>query len=502
MVSISSHLEEYVALDQLRNLFDDFYAATGLSVSLIAYANQDVLIRVGWRNLCTEFYRKHSVASQKCRESNKDLVCGLEQTGDYVIRPCQNGIVDGCTPIIVDGIRLADLFIGQLFFEPPDLNFFRQQAQSYGFDEAAFLASLKDLPIIPQNQFTAMLRCLARSVQLIVNLNLVLKSKIAEERKLFAHGPAVVIVWKPGEGWPVEYVSENVETVLGYAPKEILHPDFRFIDLVHPDDLEQFRNEVELFIAHKLDRFDQSYRLRKKDGTYRWFYDSTVFDWDAQGSLKTIHGYIIDQTKQKEAEQKLVSYHQELELRVSQRTKQLEETNKQLAVEVDVQRQLQKALSKSEIELERERAALEESNITLRVLMKQAEQERKLFEEQVSTNLISFIEPYLEKLKKTDLNARQVNYVAIIDEHLRNISSPFVRTSMAMALRLTPAELQVANLIRQGKTSKQIADLLSISQLTVDKQRSNIRKKIGLTNQKVNLKTFLNSKMGSMSEFY
>lgn len=458
-------------------------------------------MKVGWRELCDHFYHDFSKAGQLCRDSNKRLISQLDpRVGSATLHQCDNGVIVGCTPLIINGTHIADLFVGQLFFEPPDLEWFREHARKYGLDEKFLVDTLKDLPIIPRQHFIAMLHCISRTVQLIVDLHLTVENKLEIERSLFARGPAVAVVWRFKPGWPVSYISENSLEVLGYTPQEMTASDFLFMDLIHPDDVDQVQMEVQLFVAHKIDRFDQAYRLRRKNGSYRWFYDSTVLDWNERGELESIHGYLIDQTKQKEAEQQLVAYHQELEHRVEQRTEELLEANTRLSEEVEEQKRLQQALLSSEMALEKERAALEESNISLRVLMKQAEQEKKFFEERVSTNLLSFIEPYLDKLKRTDLDVRQVNYVNIIEEHIRNVTSPFVRKSMAMNLKLTPAEMQVANLIRQGKTSKQIADLLSVSQLTVDKQRNSIRKKIGLTNQKVNLKTFLMEKMGEMAE--
>ena len=79
----------------------------------------------------------------------------------------------------------------------------------------------------------------------------------------------------------------------------------------------------------------------------------------------------------------------------------------------------------------------------------------------------------------------------ILESNLKDIISPFSRRMTSTFLRLTPKELQIANMIKQGKTSKEIADLMGISSRTIETHRKNLRDKIGIGNKKVNLRTHL-----------
>ncbi len=103
------------------------------------------------------------------------------------------------------------------------------------------------------------------------------------------------------------------------------------------------------------------------------------------------------------------------------------------------------------------------------------------------------VRPYLEKLKDSPLNDEQVRYLQIIESNIRDIVSPFIKEISSAYLGLSPTEIQVANLIKQGKTTKEIAAVLNLSINTVMSHRFKIRSKFGLIKIKMNLHTFLQS---------
>jgi PAS domain S-box-containing protein len=146
-----------------------------------------------------------------------------------------------------------------------------------------------------------------------------------------------------------------------------------------------------------------------------------------------------------------------------------------------------------EAEIKKHQANLEETNITLKVLLARIEREKLLFQENLSTNIFCNIEPYMNKLKQTCLDKDQKKTLEILNQNIKDMASPLVYSVMTMNLRLTPAEMQISNFIRQGYSSKEIAELLNISPATIDKHRKNIRKKLGITNKKQNLRSVLSS---------
>jgi DNA-binding CsgD family transcriptional regulator len=143
-------------------------------------------------------------------------------------------------------------------------------------------------------------------------------------------------------------------------------------------------------------------------------------------------------------------------------------------------------------ELVTERTAnLEETNTALKVLLKKRDEDKTEMEERMLVNVRELVLPYLEKLKRSKPDERQKVLLEIMESNLSDVVSPFVRKLSPRHLKLTPTEIQMANLIKQGKTSKEIAGLLNLATSTIDFHRDNIRKKVGIKNKKVNLRTYL-----------
>jgi len=153
----------------------------------------------------------------------------------------------------------------------------------------------------------------------------------------------------------------------------------------------------------------------------------------------------------------------------------------------------EEALKKREKALELKSRHLEEANTALKVLLRHREEDKETLEEQVLVNVRKLVLPHLENLKHLNLNEKQSNQLKIAEENLRNIVSPFIHNLTSRYLELTPREIQVANLIKEGKTTKEMTDILNISATAVDFHRKNLRSKFGIKNTKTNLMAFLSS---------
>ncbi|MEW5909604.1 MAG: PAS domain S-box protein, partial [Thermodesulfobacteriota bacterium] len=153
----------------------------------------------------------------------------------------------------------------------------------------------------------------------------------------------------------------------------------------------------------------------------------------------------------------------------------------------------EKILAEREEELSAKTRNLEELNNALKALLQRRDEDRVEMEEKVILNVRRLIVPYLEKLKETGMNSRQLAFVRILEESLADIISPFSRTLSTKFVSFTGSEVKIANLIRQGKRTKEIARLLGISKRTVEAHRDHIRTKLGLKTSKGNLRTHLMS---------
>jgi DNA-binding CsgD family transcriptional regulator len=153
--------------------------------------------------------------------------------------------------------------------------------------------------------------------------------------------------------------------------------------------------------------------------------------------------------------------------------------------------QAEQVLRQSEAQLKEQSYQLEEMNSALRVLLRQREEDKRDLEEKVISNVRNLVLPYVERLKKTHLDHRQSTYINILENNLTEVISTFAKQLSASTVNLTPREIQVANLLKQDRTAKEIAEILGLGEHTIISHRQSIREKLGLKNRKSNLKSFL-----------
>jgi PAS domain S-box-containing protein len=275
-----------------------------------------------------------------------------------------------------------------------------------------------------------------------------------EERYVLATKAAGVGVWD----WNVQtnefYLDPNIKAILGYSDAEIPNDLEVWANYVHPDDKQPVMEAFQDHIDGKTSHFAYEHRMLHKDGSIRWIMARGTAIRDAQGNPVRVVGTDTDITVRKQAEE---------------------------------------VLQEKDRKLECQAKNLEEVNIALKVLLDQRDKEKADFKENLLVNFKKLIFPYIEKLENRKLDEESQTYINIIRSNLRDIIAPIANTLSSKYIGLTPSEVQVANLINQGKTSKEIALMLNVSPKAVSFHRGNIRKKFGLLNKKINLKTYLQS---------
>ena len=151
----------------------------------------------------------------------------------------------------------------------------------------------------------------------------------------------------------------------------------------------------------------------------------------------------------------------------------------------------EEALRKNQEALIEQKQSLEETNIAMKVLLKQREEDKLDLEKKVLSNVKDLVFPYVEKLKNSRLKTKDRTLVDIVDRHLQDIISPLLQRFANASLILTPQEMQVAALVKDGRTSQEIADILNVAETTINFHRKNLRIKFGLRNKRTNLRSYL-----------
>ena len=329
-------------------------------------------------------------------------------------------------------------------------------------------------------------KCLLSTVSNITDLHQTEAAlRLSEERLRMATDGANV-GW-----WDWDLLSDSIicndiyYTMIGYSPQEIPLSFGRWKDLVSPDDRDAVVANFSRVLAGESPTFVAEYRIKSKDGSWRWIKDiGRVFEKDANDRAARAIGIHIDIHDHKISEEMLFKTNQDLEERVRSRTVALEGVNESLRNEISARYTV-------ENELRARTEELAEINNALRVILRKNREESDENVRKMVVNIRQIAFPYLEKLKLSRLKGRQAAYLQMLEEALSEITSSDLSSLSGIQRNLTPSEYQVAALIRQGKTTKQAAEIMSLSSRTIESHRKSIRKKLGLKHSKTNLRSHL-----------
>jgi len=159
--------------------------------------------------------------------------------------------------------------------------------------------------------------------------------------------------------------------------------------------------------------------------------------------------------------------------------------------DVTAQKAAEQELSRSRAELSAHVEEIRETNTALKVLLKQRESDRREFEERIMESIRNLVLPYVGKLRAARCAPQDLALLNIVETNLMQITLSFSRTLTGGVYGLSPQELRIANLVKEGRQDKEIMEALGISFETVKTHRQNIRKKLGIYGSRASLPALL-----------
>ena len=176
-------LSNLIDIEKNQRLLDSFCDAIGIAAAIIDLEGE-VLVGSRWQRICTDFHRVNKWTCERCIESDTELTNELQQGKRFSIYQCRNGLTDAASPIIIEGEHIANVFVGQFLLKTPNREFFCQQADSYGFEETAYLEALSEVPIVPEENLPPILDFLTSFAEMVGQMGLEHLKQIETEEAL------------------------------------------------------------------------------------------------------------------------------------------------------------------------------------------------------------------------------------------------------------------------------------------------------------------------------
>ncbi|MGE5315659.1 MAG: PocR ligand-binding domain-containing protein [Acidobacteriota bacterium] len=276
-------------ISAIKPLMDDFQRLTN-AVFAILDLKGNVLLSIGWQDICTKFHRVHPVTSCNCTESDLSLARSVK-AGEYVGYRCQNGLWDVVTPLIIGGKHVGNIYTGQFFYddEPVDEAEFEARAERYGFDKGRYIDALRRVPRISREENKTLMDFLTKFASLISRMsysNIQLAKSLVQEKeareklraseahfRLLADQNPIPLAICSEQG-VIVYVNQRFTATFGYTSEDIPTSD-EWFQRAYPD--EAYRQEsarlwyeaVEEAKRKSGDIGRHEYRVTCKDGTAR-----------------------------------------------------------------------------------------------------------------------------------------------------------------------------------------------------------------------------------------
>lgn len=176
-------LQDLINVKDLQDLMGLLYEVGHFATGIIDNES-NVLTGHGWTDLCVKFHRMNPETLSHCVKSDIYILEHMGEANPTLLYKCPHGLVEGATPIYIDGTHVGNIFVGQFFFEQPDLEFFRAQAKKYNFNEDEYIEAVKKVPVLTADEVEHNLAFLRKFTEIIGEMGLTQKKIQEAERSL------------------------------------------------------------------------------------------------------------------------------------------------------------------------------------------------------------------------------------------------------------------------------------------------------------------------------
>ena len=263
-------LQDLIDIEQFQALQDRLNEIYSFPSAIIDNEG-NILTATAWQDICTKFHRTNMECERECIKSDQYILSHLHEAQPAVSYRCPHGLVDNATPIIIDGIHYGNFFTGQFFLETPDLKYFKEQANRFGFDEAAYLEAVKRVPIWSKEQLDSYLYFIKGLIEVISSSGLKKLKEIEARHKIEeTEERASTIISQMMDGfWVISGKNEQIIDVnsamcemLGYTREELLSMSIADVEAI--DSSKDIEQRIKQIVRDGTARFQS--RHRRKDG--------------------------------------------------------------------------------------------------------------------------------------------------------------------------------------------------------------------------------------------
>lgn len=298
-------LKELLDIPRLQDLLDSLDEIHSFPSAIID-SEGTILTATAWQDICTKFHRVNPKTKKLCIESDAHICTELSKKTPHVLYRCPMGLVDTATPIIIEGKHLGNIFTGQLFIAPPDKVYFIEQARQYGFDENAYLAAMRKVPIFTEEQLHKNLTFISKLAQTLTeqglqNMRLREASEALRKSELRHRSilhTAIDGIWFSDIQGNLLEVNSAYCRMSGYSEQELL--TMSISDLEVNETEKETTARIQRIITHGVERFTSQHR--RKDGK--------IIDVEVSVQYRPDHGgqcvaFLQDVTESKQAQETL-----------------------------------------------------------------------------------------------------------------------------------------------------------------------------------------------------